>query len=122
MLANPANFNLLLRFCNLRLYSLREFISLRTKEALAKRKQDGHTLGRPKGKAEKVKLDANEAEILGYLEKQVSKRAIAKILGCAPSTLYEWLERQGLNTYKRAGGRLKGRLALPLDNRMPGHS
>lgn len=78
---------------------------------------------RPKGKAEKVKLDANEAEILGYLEKQVSKRAIAKILGCVPSMLYEWLERQGLNTYKRAGGsRLKGRLALPLDNRMPGHS
>jgi DNA invertase Pin-like site-specific DNA recombinase len=65
----------------------REFISLRTKEALAKRKQEGHTLGRPKGKAEKVKLDAHEAEILGYLEKQVSKRAIAKILGCASSTL-----------------------------------
>jgi DNA invertase Pin-like site-specific DNA recombinase len=87
----------------------REFISLRTKEALAKRKQEGHTLGRPKGKAEKVKLDAHEAEILGYLEKQVSKRAIAKILGCAPSTLYEWIERRGLNKYKKARGRANSR-------------
>lgn len=87
----------------------REFISLRTKEALAKRKQEGHTLGRPKGKAETVKLDARDAEIIGYLEKQVSKRAIAKIIGCAPSTLYEWIERRGFNKYKRTRGRVNSR-------------
>lgn len=36
----------------------REFISSRTKEALAKRKIEGVVLGRPKGQAETLKLDA----------------------------------------------------------------
>lgn len=79
----------------------REFISLRTKEALAKRKADGKTLGRPKGKAETVKLDAHREEILRYLKKDISKRAIAKLLDCSKSTLYNWLEREGLNKKKQ---------------------
>ena len=78
----------------------REFISLRTKEALAKRKADGVTLGRPKGKAETVKLDAHREEIKRYLAKEISKRAIAKLLDCSKSTLYNWLEREGLNKKK----------------------
>jgi DNA invertase Pin-like site-specific DNA recombinase len=42
----------------------REFISMRTKEALAARKAAGMELGRPKGKATKVKLDEKRSEIL----------------------------------------------------------
>jgi DNA invertase Pin-like site-specific DNA recombinase len=72
----------------------REFISIRTKEALAKRKLDGKSLGRPKGPAPSVKLDKRRDEIKGYLKKGISKAAIAKLVDCAPSTLYEWLKRE----------------------------
>jgi len=72
----------------------RELISVRTKEALAARKAAGMSLGRPKGKAEKVKLDSREDEIKDLLQKKVSKRAIAKIVDCAPSTLYDWMKRR----------------------------
>ena len=72
----------------------REFISMRTKEALAKRKAAGMVLGRPKGKAKKLKLDKKSAEIRKYLELGISKSAICKLVDCAPSTLYEWIERR----------------------------
>lgn len=72
----------------------REFISVRTKEALAKRKSDGVQLGRPKGPAASLKLDEREEEIVDYLKKSVSKRAIAKITDCAPATLYKWIKRR----------------------------
>lgn len=71
----------------------REFISARTKEALAKRKAEGVVLGRPKGKAETVKLDAHEKDIRRYLKLGISKRSIAKLVDCSPSTLYDWLDR-----------------------------
>ncbi|WP_316358191.1 hypothetical protein [Candidatus Neptunichlamydia sp. REUL1] len=72
----------------------REFISVRTKEALAKRKSDGVQLGRPKGPAASLKLDEREEEIVGYLKKSISKRAIAKLTDCSPSTLYKWMKRR----------------------------
>lgn len=72
----------------------REFISARTKEALAKRKIDGGKLGRPKGQAELLKLDAFHDEIIGYLKKGINKRSIAKLIECSPSTLYQWLKRR----------------------------
>ena len=75
----------------------RELISLRTSEALAKRKASGKTLGRPKGRqSAKLKLDAREQEIRMYLAKGISKRSIAKLVDCAPSTLYYWLKRHQL--------------------------
>lgn len=74
----------------------REFISMRTKEALAVRKKNGMILGRPKGKAKAVKLDNHKDEIMGYLKKKISKRDIAKLVECAPSTLYDWLKREGI--------------------------
>ena len=87
----------------------RNFITLRTKESLAKRKQEiaekGYflnakgekvtSLGRPRGKASITKLDKREREIKGYLKKGVSKRSIARIVECAPNTLYTWLKRKG---------------------------
>ena len=65
----------------------REFISARTKEALARRKAAGLPVGRPKGRATKLMLDDRRAEIVDYLNKGVSKRSAAKILGCSPTTL-----------------------------------
>lgn len=76
----------------------REFISMRTKEALAKRKAEGKPLGRPKGQAERVKLDDREAEIKDLLKKGVSKRSIAKVIGCSHTALYDWLDRRNVKT------------------------
>ena len=87
----------------------RNFITLRTKESLAKRKQEieekGYfingkgekvtSLGRPRGKASTTKLDKREKEIKDYLKKGVSKRSIARIVECAPNTLYTWLKKKG---------------------------
>lgn len=74
----------------------REFISMRTKEALALRKAKGLPMGRPKGPAKSVKLDKNREQILEYLRKGVSKRSIARIIECSPTTLYAWFKRNKL--------------------------
>lgn len=88
----------------------REFIALRTKESIARRKQEleekGYfinakgekvtSLGRPKGRASTTKLDAKEKEIRGYIDKGVAKRSIAKIVECSPGTLYSWMKRKGI--------------------------
>lgn len=75
----------------------REFISARTKEALCKSKMNGVKLGRPKGQAELLKLDAYHDEITGYLKKSINKRSIAKLIECSPSTLYKWLKRRHIH-------------------------
>lgn len=72
----------------------KEFISLRTREALTRRKESGLPMGRPKGKAKSVKLDEHKTEIYSFLKKGVNKRSIAKIIECSPTTLYTWLERE----------------------------
>ena len=74
----------------------RDFISCRTKEALAKRKADGFKLGSPKGQSQLLKLDSFCEEINGYLKKGINKRAISKLIECSPSTLYLWLKRRKL--------------------------
>lgn len=74
----------------------REFISMRTKEALAARKKDGVILGRPKGPAARTKLDDHRPQIQDLLNKGVSKRSIAKIVECSPSTLYDYINRHKL--------------------------
>ncbi len=85
----------------------RSFIQSRTKEALNHRQQqideNGYfiskagnkveALGRPKGKAKHHKLDAHRDDINKYLEMELSKRAIAKLIDCSPSTLYDWCKR-----------------------------
>jgi DNA invertase Pin-like site-specific DNA recombinase len=83
----------------------REFISMRTKEALEKLKAEGKSLGRPKGKrSAKLKLDQYESEIRGYLAKGISKRSIAKLIECSPTTLYDWLARRKIHPY--SGGEI----------------
>lgn len=69
----------------------REFISMRTKEALAARKKNGMILGRPRGPATKLRLDAKKDQIQDLLSKGVSKRSIAKVIECPPSTLYDYI-------------------------------
>ena len=70
----------------------RDFISSRTKEALAKKKADGAKLGRPVGKAKKLALDAYAEKIDHYLAIKLDKRAISRLLGVAANTLYSWLK------------------------------
>ena len=47
-------------------------------------------------------LDDRRAQIVDYLNKGVSKRSVAKILGCSPTTLYSWIRRR----------RISGRIAI----------
>lgn len=75
----------------------RDFISSRTKEALAKRKAEGMKLGRPVGASKNLKLDKHADKIDGYIEKGINKVAIAKLLDVSPNTLYEWLKVRWLS-------------------------
>jgi hypothetical protein len=76
----------------------RDFISSRTKEALAKRKSEGMKLGRPVGGAKNLKLDKHADKIDSYLDKGINKVAIAKLLDVSPNTLYEWLKVGGFKS------------------------
>lgn len=72
----------------------RDFISMRTKEALAKRKVSGKRLGRPQGAiAKKYKLDVKRVEIERYLKLGINSTAIAKLVGVSRPTLRAWLVR-----------------------------
>jgi DNA invertase Pin-like site-specific DNA recombinase len=59
----------------------RDLISLRTKEALAAKKGQGITLGKPKGTIQKSKFDAHLDKIKELLKYGLSLRKIAKVLG-----------------------------------------
>ena len=71
----------------------RDFISMRTKEALQARKKAGVTLGRPKGKPGKSKLDPYREEIEALLKNGSTKTFIAKRYGTTPANLYNWLKK-----------------------------
>ena len=79
----------------------RELISCRTKEALAKRKNDGFKLGRPKGEAENLKLDEQSKNIDHYLQLGINKVAISKLVNCTPATLYSWLKKRKNMKFKK---------------------
>ncbi|HEY4384362.1 MAG TPA: recombinase family protein [Ktedonobacteraceae bacterium] len=59
----------------------RDLISLRTKEALAAKKQQGVLLGKPKGTIQKSKFDADLERIKDLLKLGLSVRKIAPLLG-----------------------------------------
>jgi len=79
----------------------REFISLRTREALAARKKIGMILGRPKGPATHTKLDKHHLQIQDLINKGVSKLSISKIIECAPSTLYDYINRKNIKKQEK---------------------
>lgn len=73
----------------------RNLISLRTKEALARKKADGAVLGRPKGAKNKIyKLDYFEERIDSLLDRGTAKSRIARKLGVSRKTLILWMQRR----------------------------
>jgi len=71
----------------------RELISQRTREALARRRAEGKSLGRPKG-SYSSKLDKHKDQIEEFLSKGVSVASIAKIIGVPYTTMYSYLKRR----------------------------
>jgi DNA invertase Pin-like site-specific DNA recombinase len=74
----------------------RDFISMRTKEALRARKAAGVILGRPKG-AGKSKLDKIREEIVALLKNGSTKAFVAKRYGTTVTNLYNWLKKNGID-------------------------
>jgi len=74
----------------------RELISQRTKEALARKRSEGIVLGRPCGKASRVKLSGREQEIQTLLASDFSKSAIGRIYGVNRMTVVAFLKKHCL--------------------------
>lgn len=70
----------------------RDMISLRTKEALAKKREEGVVLGRKTGSHNKTnKFEKNKIAIQKMLGEGISKSEIARRCGMNRSTLYRYL-------------------------------
>lgn len=69
----------------------RDFIAIRTKEALAVRRSQGLRLGRPQGVG-KSKLDAYADEIRAFKNNGATLTWIAKKYNTTPITVSRWLE------------------------------
>lgn len=71
----------------------RDLISKRTKEALKAKKEQGVKIGRPKGLG-RSKLDKHKDQIIELLNKDVSIRAISKILEETYQTVYSYIKKR----------------------------
>jgi DNA invertase Pin-like site-specific DNA recombinase len=74
----------------------RDLISERTREGLAAARAKGRLLGRPKGSLGTSKLNGKEEEIRLLLEKEVSKRSIAKIMDVSTTNLRHFIRTRKL--------------------------
>ena len=74
----------------------RDLISERTKEGLVAARARGRLLGRPKGSLGTSKLDGKEGEIRKLLEKEVSKRSLAKIMDVSTTNLRHFIRTRKL--------------------------
>jgi DNA invertase Pin-like site-specific DNA recombinase len=64
---------------------------------LASARAKGRLLGRPKGSRGTSKLDGKEGEIRMLLEKEVSTRSIAKIVGVSSTNLRHFIRTRKLD-------------------------
>ena len=72
----------------------RNLISMRTKEALARRKQEGKHLGRKKGDMPKMKLlRENRRQLLKAHQKGASCASLARKMGVSRTTMSRFLSR-----------------------------
>jgi len=74
----------------------RSLISQRTTEALRIKKLNGVTLGRPKGKIGKSKLDQFKPEIEGLLTNGATQVFIARRYNSTPANLCLWIKKHGI--------------------------
>lgn len=78
----------------------RNMISARTKEALARKKNEGQILGRPKGSLSKTtKLMGKEKDIIALLEKKISVSSIARIFGVHRFTVKNYITTRCLKRF-----------------------
>lgn len=70
------------------------FIQQRTAEALRKRKASGLPMGRPAEPAKNLRLDKQATKLDGWKAQGLPMASIAKLAGCARSTLYAWAARR----------------------------
>ena len=79
-----------------------DFVAKRVTQALARRKSAGLPVGRPKGKKNKtLKLDKHRQDIQKYLDLQISRASIAKLIGCNAQTLYNYIEKREMKPKSR---------------------
>lgn len=74
-----------------------DFVAKRTTDIIARRRQEGLHIGRPKGSNNKqLKLDKHRETIEELLRQNVTRASIAKRIGCPAQTLYNYLEKRGI--------------------------
>jgi DNA invertase Pin-like site-specific DNA recombinase len=92
----------------------RTMLRERTRAALSARRAAGLPLGRPIGARSKSMLESRHAEIAQLVAANVSKRAIARVMQCSPTTLHKYLS-------ENPRGEVDARqIALPIDGDQPG--